>query len=183
MTEIHKRSVTTQTGVTSTSTAHNTMNGQPKLPSNQRRIFSDNSRKTTTVSSPFDMTEKHYLPVLLYKRSSWQVGTSLLLLIGFLVTFSSRWGIVTINVTSAVSKSLRSATSTQGPKPTARMLHRDTNTTRPTQQRDRPYFVFHIGPPKTATTSLQWALTRYKEVLTRDSYYYLGQTMLSETNM
>ena len=78
---------------------------------------------------------------------------------------------------------MRSATSTQGPKPTARMLHRDTNTTRPTQQRDRPYFVFHIGPPKTATTSLQWALTRYKEVLTRDSYYYLGQTMLSETNM
>lgn len=125
-------------------------------------------------------------------RTAWQhVMATLLLVAGFLVTFqySSRSGGVdgpTGTVPAAtITKSFRPMSAAESPSSprTLMMLHSDTNTTRPPKQRDRPYFVFHIGPPKTATTSLQYALTHYQEMLKQDSYHYLGQTMLSETNM
>ncbi|CAB9501140.1 expressed unknown protein [Seminavis robusta] len=47
----------------------------------------------------------------------------------------------------------------------------------------RPIFAFHVGPPKTATTYLQYGLTEYREVLKRDNYRYLGQVMLDQDNM
>ena len=177
MTEIHKRSVAAQNGAALTTTK-NMMKGTPsKQSSNQRRV------ETIASSSAFDLPKKDYLSVWLYNRSPWHVGASLLLLVYLLATLSSRWGAnPAFDMTSTVSKSL-STSFTQGPKLVPRMVHKDTNTTRPPHQRDRPYFVFHIGPPKTATTSFQWAMTRYKDVLPRDSYHYLGQTMLSESNM
>lgn len=41
----------------------------------------------------------------------------------------------------------------------------------------KPYFIFHIGPPKTATTYIQCHLHRLsKELADDDSYYYVGKT-------
>lgn len=39
----------------------------------------------------------------------------------------------------------------------------------------KPYFILHVGPPKTATTTLQTEMTKYGEQLDRDNYVYLGQ--------
>lgn len=39
----------------------------------------------------------------------------------------------------------------------------------------RPYLIFHIGPPKTGTTTIQCGLRKHEEELaTYDNYYYLG---------
>ena len=46
-----------------------------------------------------------------------------------------------------------------------------------------PHFIFHIGPPKTGTTTLQYALSDYLPVLKRDNYQYLGQVMLNPDDM
>ena len=43
------------------------------------------------------------------------------------------------------------------------------------KQRRRPYLVFHVGPPKTATTSLQVDLTRLNATLALDNYHYAGR--------
>ena len=49
-----------------------------------------------------------------------------------------------------------------------KMLHKNNNT--------KPYFILHIGPPKTATTFLQCNLQMLsKELATDDSYYYVGK--------
>jgi len=53
--------------------------------------------------------------------------------------------------------------------------HPDTNITNPSS--DRPVFALHVGPPKTATTYLQYGLTDYRDVLKKDNYVYLGQIM------
>ena len=37
-----------------------------------------------------------------------------------------------------------------------------------------PLFVLHVGPPKTGTTSLQYILKAYQQILVEDSYHYLG---------
>eukprot|EP00977_Amphora_coffeiformis_P013470 scaffold3570_cov227-Amphora_coffeaeformis.AAC.4 len=52
----------------------------------------------------------------------------------------------------------------------------DANQTRP-QGRDRPYFILHVGPPKSATTTLQTEMSKYGEYLREDNYAYLGQLM------
>lgn len=52
----------------------------------------------------------------------------------------------------------------------------DTNQTRPVDN-DRPYFILHVGPPKSATTTLQTELSKYGRYLRQDSYAYLGQLM------
>ena len=45
----------------------------------------------------------------------------------------------------------------------------------------RPWFILHVGPAKTATTSLQYALTQYAATLANeDNLLYLGQIMLNE---
>mmetsp|Transcript_30074 Transcript_30074/g.68950 ORF Transcript_30074/g.68950 Transcript_30074/m.68950 type:complete len:498 (-) Transcript_30074:29-1522(-) len=41
---------------------------------------------------------------------------------------------------------------------------------------NKPYFIFHVGPPKTGTTTVQCGLQDVAENLARlDSYYYLGK--------
>ena len=82
--------------------------------------------------------------------------------------------------TTAVAQQV---TPTTGKPLLPRMIHRDTNTTRPPMLRNSPYFIFHIGPPKTATTSFQYALTDFAKKLKQDSYFYLGQTMMDPNNM
>ena len=43
--------------------------------------------------------------------------------------------------------------------------------------KERPYFILHIGPPKTATTSIQCTLQQYShELAVQDRYYYVGKT-------
>ena len=46
-------------------------------------------------------------------------------------------------------------------------------------EKNNPFFILHVGPPKTATTSLQYTLTKYEEeqVLKADGYSYVGQYM------
>jgi hypothetical protein len=39
---------------------------------------------------------------------------------------------------------------------------------------NKPSFVFHVGPPKTATTTLQLELTNFRETLKEDNYWFLG---------
>ena len=41
--------------------------------------------------------------------------------------------------------------------------------------RRKPFFVIHAGPHKTATTTLQTALSQWDEVLKKDNYVYLGK--------
>ena len=49
---------------------------------------------------------------------------------------------------------------------------------------DRPYFILHVGPPKTATTTLQTELTKFDfNILLMDNYVYLGQRMIDPNNM
>ena len=64
----------------------------------------------------------------------------------------------------------------------ASSLQLDTNNTRNNTHRTtatkptRPYFILHVGPPKTATTTIQCGLNFYNELLAKeDNYYYLGQ--------
>lgn len=39
-----------------------------------------------------------------------------------------------------------------------------------------PYFILHVGPPKTATTTIQCGLDKYSEELAQlDNYYYVGK--------
>ena len=45
----------------------------------------------------------------------------------------------------------------------------------------RPYFIFHVGPPKTATTSIQAHLTAWADVLQQDHYVYAGSFYESDT--
>ena len=40
---------------------------------------------------------------------------------------------------------------------------------------EKPYLVFHVGPPKTATTSLQTSLTEMNDTLFLDNYVYAGR--------
>ena len=47
----------------------------------------------------------------------------------------------------------------------------------------RPHFILHIGPPKSATTSLQYDLTHYQDSLLQDNYVYLGNEMHNPDNM
>ena len=57
----------------------------------------------------------------------------------------------------------------------SRRAHRDIH--RDNDNETRPWFIFHIGPPKTATTTLQYTLSNYEEegILARDGYHYAGQ--------
>lgn len=41
--------------------------------------------------------------------------------------------------------------------------------------RERPHLVIHVGPPKTATTTLQTALTHLQNRLSDDNYVYAGR--------
>ena len=50
------------------------------------------------------------------------------------------------------------------------------NQTRP-EGDDRPYFILHVGPPKSATTTLQTEMSKYGRYLREDNYAYLGQLM------
>lgn len=60
----------------------------------------------------------------------------------------------------------------------------DANVTRPANKNEqRPYFIFHVGPPKSATTTFQTEMTRYRKHLTKDNYNYLGQRMASQDNL
>ena len=52
----------------------------------------------------------------------------------------------------------------------------DANQTR-SEGHDRPYFILHVGPPKSATTTLQTEMSRYGQYLRQDNYAYLGQLM------
>lgn len=40
---------------------------------------------------------------------------------------------------------------------------------------NKPYFILHVGPPKTATTSLQTDFTKFNATLAQDRYYYAGR--------
>jgi hypothetical protein len=40
-----------------------------------------------------------------------------------------------------------------------------------------PYFVVHMGPPKTATTTLQGQLDEWRDVLATDNYMYAGKVL------
>jgi hypothetical protein len=45
-----------------------------------------------------------------------------------------------------------------------------------TTNTNKPYFILHVGPPKTATTTLQCGLEELSEELAqKDSYYYVGK--------
>jgi len=50
-----------------------------------------------------------------------------------------------------------------------------TNTTIPTDNKKKPYFVLHIGPSKTGTTTLQKESIRLQEYLEQDNNVYLGR--------
>ena len=39
----------------------------------------------------------------------------------------------------------------------------------------KPHLIFHVGPPKTGTTSLQFDLTHMQDVLAVDNYTYAGR--------
>jgi hypothetical protein len=44
-------------------------------------------------------------------------------------------------------------------------------------EKRRPYFILHVGPPKTATTSIQCGLNEHSGRLAQqDNYYYLGRS-------
>lgn len=58
----------------------------------------------------------------------------------------------------------------------------DTNVTRPANE-TRPFFILHVGPPKTATTTLQTELTKYGDQLIQDNYAYQGQVMRNPDNL
>jgi len=84
-----------------------------------------------------------------------------------------------LRLLSATRGSRKSAVDTLSRKREVRpaiISYPDANVTNVLQD-DRPYFVLHIGPPKSATTTLQTELTNYNEVLQRDNYAYLGQLM------
>ena len=75
-------------------------------------------------------------------------------------------------------KSLNARSQKQKLEHPAIVSYPDANVTlHPHLDEDRPYFVLHVGPPKSATTTLQTELTHYNEVLQRDNYVYLGQRM------
>jgi hypothetical protein len=89
-----------------------------------------------------------------------------------------------VTIPGSTEWSFRKAT-VPTPQPYRTVHHPDTNVTRPAYQpnQQRPFFILHVGPPKTATTSLQYSLTNYRDVLERDGFFYLGQIMRDETNM
>lgn len=48
----------------------------------------------------------------------------------------------------------------------------------------RPYFILHVGPPKTASTSIQCGLNQYSGRLAADDqYYFLGRSCPSTPNI
>lgn len=49
---------------------------------------------------------------------------------------------------------------------------RDANLRQPA---DKPWFVIHLGPPKTATTTLETEMTNFIHTLGQDNYLYLGK--------
>lgn len=68
--------------------------------------------------------------------------------------------------------------STTTTPPPAIVTYPDTNRTYPDSvdyHERRPYFILHVGPPKTATTTLQTEMTKYGKQLRQDNYVYLGQ--------
>jgi hypothetical protein len=77
------------------------------------------------------------------------------------------------------------------PPPPAIISYPDANQPRPSglatgingRNASKPYFVLHVGPPKTATTTLQTELTHYQRALAEDDYGYLGQRMVNPDNM
>lgn len=149
--------------------------------------------------------------VLLHKRTVWQAAASMLLLVALFMAFLARWSPENYDYTTAAVtetfKMTSSSTMTMYGKEEEeddasdqfnkqaqnknhelpRLVFDDVNRPRDARVNDdmRPVFVLHIGPPKTATTSFQYALTHYKTkgILERDGYSYLGQVMLDETNM
>jgi len=42
-------------------------------------------------------------------------------------------------------------------------------------QQSKPLLILHVGPPKTATTTIQDACTKYDTLLQSDQYHYLGK--------
>ena len=45
---------------------------------------------------------------------------------------------------------------------------------------ERPWLILHVGPPKTATTTLQHSLEKLGvKLATHDNYYYMGQTLIT----
>jgi len=41
----------------------------------------------------------------------------------------------------------------------------------------RPWMIIHVGPPKTATTTIQAGLAKYAKMLAKDDdFYFLGHT-------
>ena len=45
----------------------------------------------------------------------------------------------------------------------------------PTHSTGKPWFVIHMGPPKTATTTIEQEMTAYADYLQKDNYVYLGK--------
>lgn len=52
----------------------------------------------------------------------------------------------------------------------------------PTPKKNGPLFVLHVGPAKTATTSLQYMLNQYEPLLLEDNYVYVGANSTSLSN-
>jgi hypothetical protein len=58
-----------------------------------------------------------------------------------------------------------------------RVLDEEDMDQKPSRDAKEPYFVLHVGPPKTATTTIQCALHHVNENLANeDSYYFVGKT-------
>jgi hypothetical protein len=70
------------------------------------------------------------------------------------------------------SESFTSSHATNSKNDTSTLIVQNSTTTNATQ-----YFILHIGPPKTATTSIQCGLNKFSRALARkDNYYFLGQS-------
>lgn len=70
----------------------------------------------------------------------------------------------------------------QQPRAPEIVSYPDANVTTPSKH-NRPYFILHVGPPKTATTTLQTEMTKYGPALKLDNYAYLGQIMRSSKSI
>lgn len=63
----------------------------------------------------------------------------------------------------------------ESPPKTTKSVHFRYSVNATTMKRSHePVFVLHVGPPKTGTTSLQYMLKAYEQILIEDSYHYLG---------
>jgi hypothetical protein len=82
---------------------------------------------------------------------------------------------------ASIRGSIEAALATPSAQP-AIVSYPNTNISRP-ENNSRPYFILHVGPPKTATTTLQSELGKYQQQLIKDNYVYLGQILRSEDNI